>query len=88
MYISVLRISDPPPAEAVLLTESVVEQRIEEFLSEEKYTEILKLVVEEKDKDKLREAEQRRKDRDYVLPTLSEEKVPGTKPKRGKKSKL
>ena len=85
MYISVLRISDPPPAEALLLTEGLVEKRIEEFLSEDKYTEVLKLVVEEKDKDKLREAEQRRKDRDYVLPKVSEE---GTGKKSKKKSKL
>ena len=87
MYISVLRISDPPPAEALLLTEGLVEKRIEEFLSEDKYTEVLKLVVEEKDKDKLREAEQRRKDRDYVLPKVSEEGT-GKKNKSKKKSKL
>ena len=87
MYISVLRISDPPPAEALLLTEGLVEKRIEEFLSEDKYTEVLKLVVEEKDKDKLREAEQRRKDRDYVLPSVSEDKGTGQKKSR-KKSKL
>ena len=60
--------------------------RIEKYLSEEKHTAVLELVVEKKDKAKLRQAEKLRKDREYVLPKVSEEVKKGAKA-TSKKSK-
>ena len=91
VYNSVCAFSDPPPAEAILLHEDIVKARIEKYLSEEKYTNVLELVVEKKDKAKLRQAEKLRKDRDYVLPKVTEEvkKGKGTAGKAtSKKSKF
>ena len=64
--------SDPPPAEALLLTDAIVRERMNDELSDDKYNEILKLQVEPTDQDTLREAEKRRKDRVYQGPTVNE----------------
>ena len=64
-----LLVTDPPPAEAVILTHDYVVKKIEELLVEEKYTKVLELVVDDVDQDKLREAEDRRKKKEYVPPT-------------------
>ena len=64
-----LLVTDPPPAEAVILTHDYVVKKIEEFLVEEKYTKVLELAVDDVDQDKLREAEDRRKKKEYVPPT-------------------
>ena len=64
-----LLVTDPPPAEAVILTHDYVVKKIEELLVEEKYTKVLELAVDDVDQDKLREAEDRRKKKEYVPPT-------------------
>ena len=64
-----LLVTDPPPAEAVILTHDYVVKKIEELLVEEKYTKLLELAVDDVDQDKLREAEDRRKKKEYVPPT-------------------
>ena len=64
-----LLVTDPPPAEAVILAHDYVVKKIEELLVEEKYTKLLELAVDDVDQDKLREAEDRRKKKEYVPPT-------------------
>ena len=73
----------------MLLTDELVGDRIERFLSEDKFTEVLKLEVEEMDEKDLREAENKRKEREYRGPTIEEQQVGkggkgGAKPKKSK----
>ena len=76
-------VTDPPPAEALLLTDEYVRAQIEEHLVDEKYNRILLLDVEDKDKERFEQAEERRREKDVVLPT-----IPGKpdKKSKGKKS--
>ena len=76
---------DCPPAQALLLTDDYVAAQIEEHLTDPKYNEILRLDVEEKDRDKFDEAEERRTKKAQKLPDVSE-KVTGRGSKK-KKSK-
>lgn len=68
-------LTDPPPAQALLLTDNLLRDKIEKLLTDDKYTQKLKLVVEEIDEEKLREAEKRRRERDYVVPNLVQKPV-------------
>ena len=74
-------VTDPPPAEALLLTDEYVRAQIEEHLVDEKYNRILLLDVEDKDKERFEEAEQRRREKEVVLPTVPD------KPDKKSKSK-
>ena len=67
--------TDPPPAEALLLTDEFVKAQIEEHLVDEKYNTILLLDVENLDKKGLEEAEERRREKEPVRPNLPEKKT-------------
>ena len=60
-----LFLSDPPQADAVLYTDKSTHTKIEQLLTDEKYTTPLKLIVEECDKEKLKAQEEARKDRAF-----------------------
>ena len=77
-------IPDPPPAECVILTDELVQARIDKFLSEDKYTEVLKLDVDQLDEEGLRNAEEKRRERDYIPPKI----VESSSGKGKKKSKI
>ena len=87
VYYAVMFLPDPPPAECVILTDELVQARIDKFLSEDKYTEVLKLDVEQLDEEGLRNAEEKRRERDSYIPPKIVETSTG-KGKGKKKSKI
>ena len=65
------------------MTDEYVRAQIEEHLVDEKYNRILLLDVENKDKDRFEEAEERRREKEVVLPTIPDKPE---KKSQGKKS--
>ena len=75
VYISVL-FPDPPPAKLVLLTDDIVEAKINQLLTDDKYNEILKLNVNAMEEEDLRRAEKLRSERaKYETPNVVEQKT-------------
>ena len=75
VYISVL-FPDPPPAKLVLLTDDIVEAKINQLLTDDKYNEILKLNVNAMEEEDLRRAEKLRSERaKYETPNVVEQKI-------------
>ena len=75
---------DPPPAKALLLTNEYVAAEIEKHLTDDKYNKELLLDIDGDDKEGFEEAEERRKEKEYVPPTVHEEKQKGKGKKKSK----
>ena len=69
----------------MLLTDEYMAAEIEKHLTDEKYNIELLLDIDGDDADGFAEAEERRREKDYVPPVIHEEKAKG---KGKKKSKL
>ena len=84
MYVPVcyFLLIDPPPAKALLLTNEYVAAEIEKHLTDDKYNKELLLDIDGDDKEGFEEAEERRKEKEYVPPTVHEEKQKGKGKKR------
>ena len=76
-------ISDPPPADAPLFTDKYISKKIEEILTDDKYTTPLKLDVDKVDEEKLREQEELRKE--HAFPEQQKTYItPANKKRKGK----
>ena len=69
---------------ALLLTDAYVEAQIEELLGDEKYNIELLLDVDKDDGEHFEEAEKRRREKEFVLPSYHEEKAKGKGKRKSK----
>ena len=75
MYMSIF-FPDPPPAQLCLLTDDIVEAKINQLLTEDKYNEVLKLDVNSMEQEDLRKAEKLRSERvKYEPPNVVQQKA-------------